>query len=99
MYGGAYYGEIPYGGSSLSTPEVPPQPTGHYTGRLGHPFSQPSWIKLGFNLPVQPPRPPRPWPDMMTHLTLAPHQTEVATFARTTAVEVLVRRTSVTPDV
>lgn len=73
-----------------------PTPT-NMTGRPGHPFAKLAMIRLGFNLPQQPVRPPRPRPDMATTVTLG-WDTSVALFAHSSSIEIGERVTSVTPD-
>lgn len=85
-YGDNAYGTSTYGGGERA-----------YTGRLGNPLSMPSDIKLGYNIPQQPQRPTRPFPDMMTHVELG-RVTGVALFAHATSSVVGERESSVYPD-
>jgi hypothetical protein len=73
-----------------------PTPT-NFTGRPAHPYAKPAMFRLGFNLPQTVPRPPRPTPDMATHVELG-RVTSLTLGSHDTTDEIAVRMTSVTPD-
>lgn len=93
-YADGLYGDGTYGGA-LDTGSGGGPPL--YTGRLGHPYARPSYIKPGFNLPSAPIRPDRPFPDMMTLVELG-RVTALALADHSTSTETRERATSVYPD-